>query len=135
MKREQRVRVGGRGLESSKWENDDWGCACKMDKHSLNTSSFQFHHIRMREQNEDGGPHAASTLETFATSKAIPMGRRLKMSWRGSDYPYARRRARMKRDERKRCRNNGNVPHDTIVPFIQPGFSTTNSIDDNLEKT
>ena len=33
------------------------------------TSSFGFHHARMREQNEDGGPYAASTAEIFATRR------------------------------------------------------------------
>jgi len=30
---------------------------------------------RMREQNEGNGPHVASTAETFATKRAIPIGR------------------------------------------------------------
>jgi hypothetical protein len=34
----------------------------------------------MREQNEDGGPHATSTSETFAARRAIPMDRAQKES-------------------------------------------------------
>jgi len=46
------------------------------------TSSFEFHHTRMREQNEEGVPHAASMAETFATMRAIPIGRGLERSSR-----------------------------------------------------
>jgi hypothetical protein len=46
------------------------------------TSSFRLHHTSMIEQNEDGGPHATSTSETFATRRATPIGRAQKESER-----------------------------------------------------
>jgi hypothetical protein len=78
--------VGGRGLESSKWENDDWGCACGMTDLPLLPAPSNPPY-KNEEQNEDGGRHAASTTETFFTSRAITMGRGLKRSWSGPDYP------------------------------------------------
>jgi hypothetical protein len=42
----------------------------------------------MMEENEDGGPYAATIPETFAMRRAIPIGSGLKRrSPRGRDYP------------------------------------------------
>lgn len=51
---------------------------------------------RMREQNEGCGPHIASMTETFATKRAIPIGRGLRTQKRDLERGGEDERSRTK---------------------------------------
>ena len=97
---------------------------------SFATSSFRFHHTKVMEQNEDGGPHAPTMRKSRRHKESNTNKYGIQKESESARLPISQVMSTGEERRTRKSKNNGSVPYDTTVRFV----SITNSADNNLKK-